>query len=52
MNNDKKSIPPRLAQRLLEWFIKDELAEEVLGDLDEKYYYSIKNKSTTRAKLN
>jgi putative ABC transport system permease protein len=44
--------PPSLAQKLLEWLIKDELAEEVLGDLDEKYYYSIKNKSTTRAKLN
>ncbi|MEQ8478532.1 FtsX-like permease family protein [Fulvivirga sp.] len=52
MNNDKKSIPPQLAQKLLQWFIKDELAEEVLGDLDEKYYYSIKNKSTIRAKLN
>ncbi|MEQ8242567.1 FtsX-like permease family protein [Fulvivirga sp.] len=44
--------PPSLAQKLLEWLIKDELAEEVLGDLDEKYYYLIKNKSTTRAKLN
>ncbi len=43
--------PPRLAQKLLQWFIKDELAEEVLGDLDEKFYYSIKNQSTTRAKL-
>ncbi|MEQ8574278.1 MAG: permease prefix domain 2-containing transporter, partial [Fulvivirga sp.] len=46
------SNPPKIAQKLLEWFIKDELAEEVLGDLDEKYYYSIKTKSTTRAKLN
>ncbi|MEQ9166637.1 MAG: permease prefix domain 2-containing transporter, partial [Fulvivirga sp.] len=43
--------PPSLAQKLLEWLIKDELAEEVLGDLDEKYYYLIKNKSTTRSKL-
>ncbi|MTI41338.1 FtsX-like permease family protein [Fulvivirga lutimaris] len=46
------SNPPKIAQKLLEWFIKDELVEEVLGDLDEKYYSSIKNKSTTRAKLN
>ena len=39
MNNTKNHItPPRLAEKLLLWFIKDELAEEVLGDLDEKFY--------------
>ncbi|UII28051.1 permease prefix domain 2-containing transporter [Fulvivirga maritima] len=38
MKTTKKSIPPQLAERLLTWFLKDELAEEVLGDLDEKFY--------------
>lgn len=43
--------PPKLATKLLEWFIKDELAEEVLGDLDEKYQVSIQHKSAFKAKL-
>jgi len=46
------SSSPRLPQKLLEWFIKDELAEEVIGDLEEKYNNALKSKSTTRAKLN
>ena len=29
--------PPKTAQRFLSWFIKDELLEEVLGDLEEKF---------------
>jgi putative ABC transport system permease protein len=44
--------PPSLAQKLLEWFIKDELAEEVLGDLDEKFYQQLSSKSNLKAKLN
>jgi len=44
--------PPRLPQRFLLWFIKDELAEEVIGDLEEKYNNTLKSKATTRAKLN
>ncbi len=44
--------PPKLAQKLLSWFIKDELIEEVLGDLDEKFNTTLKSKTTTRAKLN
>jgi putative ABC transport system permease protein len=44
--------PPNLAERFLCWFIKDELAEEVLGDLDEKFHRQLNSKSTFRAKLN
>jgi putative ABC transport system permease protein len=33
-------------------FLRDDLAEEVLGDLDEKFYATLKNKSLFRAKLN
>ncbi|MEM6359887.1 MAG: ABC transporter permease [Bacteroidota bacterium] len=44
--------PPYYAGKLLCWFIKDELAEEVLGDLDEKFHHTRSNKTTTRAKLN
>jgi putative ABC transport system permease protein len=47
-----KIIPPGLAQRLLFTFLRDDLAEEVNGDLEEKFYEIIKNKSPWTAKLN
>jgi len=53
MNNPKNHItPPRLAEKLLLWFLKDELAEEVLGDLDEKFYSTTKKYSIRRARRN
>ncbi len=47
-----RPIPPPLAQRFLRWFIKDELAEEVLGDLEEQYEAALENNSPFQAKLN
>ena len=44
--------PPKYAKKILDWFIKPELTEEVLGDLEEKYYQTIKRKSITKAKWN
>ena len=53
MKNSKDHItPPRLAEKLLLWFLKDELAEEVLGDLDEKFYSTVEKHSTRKAKRN
>ncbi len=53
MNKPKNHIaPPKLAQRLLKWFLKNELAEEVLGDLDEKFYKTLESKSERKAKRN
>ena len=49
---DHKSIPPALAQKLLISFLKDDLAEEVLGDLEQKFYITLKTKSHLKAKLN
>ena len=43
--------PPKLAQRILLRFLRNDLAEEVLGDLEEKFYSSLKKKSRLRAKL-
>jgi ABC-type antimicrobial peptide transport system permease subunit len=37
---------------MLLWFLRDDLAEEVLGDLDEKFIQTIKNGYAFRAKLN
>ncbi len=47
-----KNIPPKLAKRLLHWFIRDDLAEEVLGDLEERFYQDKTEKSSFRARLN
>ena len=48
----KRSIPPSLAQRFLRGFLRDDLAEEVLGDLEEQFYSTAKTKSKVFAKLN
>ncbi|WP_422356538.1 ABC transporter permease [Roseivirga pacifica] len=44
--------PPRLAEKLLLWFLKDELAEEVLGDLDEKFYSTSEKYPIRKARRN
>jgi len=44
--------PPRSAQKLLLWFLRDDLAEEVLGDLDEKFYSTLHKHPVKKAKRN
>jgi len=44
--------PPKYAQKFLRWLLKEELIEEVLGDLEEKYDQKIKDKSVRSAKAN
>jgi putative ABC transport system permease protein len=44
--------PPRLAKRLLLGFLRDDLAEEVTGDLDEKFYSMLEKTSLRKARLN
>jgi putative ABC transport system permease protein len=50
---EKKNLiePPRLSRKLLAWFLRPDLAEEVQGDLDERFYAVLKEKSPWRAKL-
>jgi putative ABC transport system permease protein len=45
-------FPPLAAQRFLLWFLRDELAEEVQGDLDEQFYSRLGETSLFRTKLN
>ncbi|MDB4286247.1 ABC transporter permease [bacterium] len=47
-----KNIPPRLAEWILTRFLRGDLAEEVLGDLEEKFYATVERKTLRRAKLN
>ena len=46
------SRSPKYAKRFLIWFIKAELAEEVLGDLEEKFNEKIKHRTPFIAKVN
>jgi len=48
----RKSIPPKIARKVLLLFLRDDLAEEVLGDLDEKFYVMLNQRSAFRARLN
>jgi len=43
---------PRLAQKILLRFLREDLAEEVLGDLEEKFFSEVKSKSVFRASVN
>jgi putative ABC transport system permease protein len=43
--------PPKLAKRLLLWFLRSELAEEVQGDLEEKFREDLKSNSKIKAQL-
>ncbi|HLF36121.1 MAG TPA: FtsX-like permease family protein [Cyclobacteriaceae bacterium] len=52
MKNNNNSLPPLAALRFLRWFLRDDLAEEVQGDLEEKFYMTVKRKSLLRARLN
>ncbi|MEQ8417164.1 MAG: ABC transporter permease [Imperialibacter sp.] len=45
-------LPPSLAVKLLKKLLRHDLSEEVLGDLEEKFYATADKKSARRAKLN
>ncbi|MDH4058550.1 MAG: ABC transporter permease, partial [Cyclobacteriaceae bacterium] len=47
----KQSTSPKLARKFLSWFLRSELAEEVEGDLEEKFVSTLKTKSGFRAQL-
>lgn len=50
--NRRKFIPPKVARKFLLLFLRNELVEEVLGDLDEKFSFTLKTKSRFSATLN
>ena len=52
MNPNPDNTPPSLARRFLRWFLRDDLAEEVEGDLEEKFYQTVEEHSLRWAKLN
>ncbi|HET9486285.1 MAG TPA: ABC transporter permease [Chryseosolibacter sp.] len=44
--------PPKFAKRLLSCFLRDDLTEEVQGDLEEKFYRTLRKRSALRARVN
>jgi putative ABC transport system permease protein len=48
---DIKNKPPVLAKKFLRWFAREELAEEVQGDLEEEFYDNLELVSPFRAKM-
>jgi putative ABC transport system permease protein len=44
--------PPSLARKMLSSFLRRDFAEDVVGDLDEKFYSILKNRSAFIARLN
>ncbi len=48
----KSYTPPKLASKLLERFLRGDLLEEVEGDLEEKFYLVLEEKSPFQARLN
>ncbi|MBK8501111.1 MAG: hypothetical protein IPL46_02295 [Saprospiraceae bacterium] len=50
-NDLKEGRPPKLAQQFLNWFIREELLEEVEGDLLEKYLDKLEKTTPAKAKL-
>lgn len=47
-----KTTPPKFARKLLLAFLRGELAEEVLGDLEEKFYSLLERRSAFWTKIN
>ena len=47
----QEAKPPKLASRLLVSFLRDDLAEEVLGDLEEKFYSAATKGSIRKARI-
>jgi ABC-type antimicrobial peptide transport system permease subunit len=48
----RKTIPPKLPRKILKRFLRDDIAEEVTGDLEEKFHTTLKTKSYLTARLN
>jgi putative ABC transport system permease protein len=46
------SVPPKLATWFLRQFLRDDLVEDVTGDLDEKFFLTLETRSLFRARLN
>ena len=51
MNNARKFSPPRWAKKLLSWYCKPELLEDLEGDLNEFFARNVAEKGVRRARI-
>lgn len=51
MEDERKISPPKWATRLLSWYCRPELLEDLEGDLNEYFDRNVKSKSIRKAKL-
>ncbi|GHN00131.1 ABC transporter permease [Cytophagales bacterium WSM2-2] len=51
MSEEKNIQPPRWAERLLEWYCRPELLEDLQGDLNEYFERNVMSTGVRRAKL-
>ncbi len=52
-NKDQtENAPPKWAETFLLWFLKDDLVEEVLGDLEEQFAAQLGHRTPWQAKVN
>jgi ABC-type antimicrobial peptide transport system permease subunit len=51
VNPLKEPQPPKMAQRLLSWYCRDELLEDLQGDLNEYFERNLKTKGAGKARL-
>ena len=49
-SSNPKPLPPRLADRLLEWFVAPHLLESLVGDLHEEFAYQVGRIGERRAR--
>jgi ABC-type antimicrobial peptide transport system permease subunit len=49
--NNRTNTPPKVATWFLNRFLRRDLAEDVTGDLTERFYINLENRSSFRAKL-
>ncbi len=50
MKNNRSIRPPRLAERLFEWFSATAMVDDLRGDLEELFYLNLQRMSPARAK--
>ncbi len=50
-HHSNERMPPKLADQFLRWFCREELIEEVLGDLHEYFEYELQDEAAWKAKL-
>ncbi len=52
MKSTQEEMPPKLAQRIIQSLLREDITEEILGDLEEKFFQVQSKKGLFKARLN